>query len=84
MVKQGPLRILVTGANGLLGQSLLYLALGRHELLATGRGPARGNHFGFPYAELDTTRPEDFERVLTDYKPDVVIHSAAMTQVDDC
>ncbi|MEY3712178.1 MAG: RmlD substrate binding domain, partial [Bacteroidota bacterium] len=61
-----PLRILVTGANGLLGQSLLYLAQGRHELLATGRGPARGNHFGFPYAELDTTRPEDFERVLTE------------------
>lgn len=79
-----PLRIVVTGANGLLGQSLLYLAQGRHELLATGRGPARGNHFGFPYAELDTTRPEDFERVLTSFKPDVVIHSAAMTQVDDC
>lgn len=79
-----PLRILVTGANGLLGQSLLYLAQGRHELLATGRGPARGNHFGFPYAELDTTRPEDFERVLTEFRPDVLIHSAAMTQVDDC
>jgi len=84
VVKQGSLRILVTGANGLLGQSLLYVAQGRHELLATGRGPARGNHFGFPYAELDTTRPEDFERVLTEFRPDVVIHSAAMTQVDDC
>jgi dTDP-4-dehydrorhamnose reductase len=79
-----PLRILVTGANGLLGQSLLYLAQGRHELLATGRGPARGNHFGFPYAELDTTRPEDYERVIAEFKPDVLIHSAAMTQVDDC
>ena len=79
-----PLKILVTGANGLLGQSLLYLAQGRHQLLATGRGPARGNHFGFPYAELDTTRAEDYERVLTEFRPDVVIHSAAMTQVDDC
>jgi len=77
-------RILITGANGLLGQSLLFLGQNRHELLATGRGPARGNHFGFPYAELDSTKEEDYERVFEEFKPDVVIHSAAMTQVDDC
>ncbi len=77
-------RILITGANGLLGQSLLFLGQNRHELLATGRGPARGDHFGFPYAELDSTKEEDYERVFEEFKPDVVIHSAAMTQVDDC
>ena len=45
VVKQGPLRILVTGANGLLGQSLLYLAQGRHELLGCnlGRRPREGS-----------------------------------------
>ncbi|MDP4774461.1 MAG: NAD(P)-dependent oxidoreductase, partial [Schleiferiaceae bacterium] len=79
-----PKRILITGANGLLGQSLLFLGQDRHELLATGRGPARGDHFGFPYAELDSTKAEDYERVFAAFKPDVVVHSAAMTQVDDC
>ena len=77
-------RILITGANGLLGQSLLFLGQDRHVLLATGRGPARGNHFGFPSAELDSTKAEDYERVFAAFKPDVVVHSAAMTQVDDC
>ena len=77
-------RILVTGANGLLGQSLLHANQGRFDLCATGRGVARGDLQGAEYEVLDTTSPEDYARAFAAFRPDVVIHGAAMTQVDDC
>ncbi len=52
-------RILITGANGLLGQSLLHANQGRFDLCATGRGVVRGALQGAVYEGLDTTSPED-------------------------
>ncbi|MFM1884789.1 MAG: hypothetical protein RL168_973, partial [Bacteroidota bacterium] len=77
-------RVLITGANGLLGQSILHANQGRFTLCATGRGEVRGDLKGAEYQVLDTTSPEDYARVFEAFKPDVVIHGAAMTQVDDC
>ena len=77
-------RVLITGANGLLGQSLLHANQGRFTLCATGRGEVRGDLKGADYQVLDTTSPEDYARVFEAFQPDVVIHGAAMTQVDDC
>ena len=79
-----PKRVLITGANGLLGQSILHANQGRFTLCATGRGEVRGDLKGAEYQILDTTSPEDYARVFEAFKPDVVIHGAAMTQVDDC
>jgi len=77
-------RVLITGANGLLGQSILHANQGRFTLCATGRGEVRGDLKGAEYQVLDTTFPENYTRVFEAFKPDVVIHGAAMTQVDDC
>lgn len=77
-------RILITGANGLLGKSLLHAGKGRHTLLATGRGPQRGDCFGATYAKVDLMVDGDLQRAMEDFRPDAVIHAAAMTQVDDC
>ena len=77
-------RILITGANGLLGQSLLHANQGRFALCATGRGAVRSDLKGATYHVLDTTQPEDYVDVFKAFQPDVVIHAAAMTQVDDC
>ncbi len=77
-------RILITGANGLLGQSILHANQGRFDLCATGRGPVRGDLQGAVYELLDITSPEDYTHAFAAFQPNVVIHAAAMTQVDDC
>lgn len=80
------MKIVVTGANGLLGQKLV--ALLQHdeqiELIATARqAPTTPLQQG-TFLPLDVTDKEAIDRTLHAVKPDVVIHTAAMTQVDDC
>ncbi len=79
--------ILVTGSNGLLGQKLtdLYLQNNNINLVATGKGLNRyPSKEGYVYQEMDITNSHNVKEVLDMYKPSVVIHTAAMTQVDDC
>ena len=79
--------ILVTGSNGLLGQKLtdLYLQKEHIQLIATGKGMNRHpSKEGYVYQEMDITDPQNVREVLEKYKPSVLIHTAAMTQVDDC
>jgi dTDP-4-dehydrorhamnose reductase len=84
------MKILVTGSNGLLGQKLTDLLIQDSgiELIATGRGknrhPMSDSDAGYTYIELDITDNQSVEILLRDVKPDIVIHTAAMTQVDDC
>lgn len=80
------MRILVTGANGLLGQKLSHL-LDQNpqvELIATGRGPSRVALSRGTYVTLDVTSEAAIADVFAGHRPDVVIHTAAMTQVDQC
>ena len=82
------MKILVTGANGLLGQKLVRLITERdaHELVATARGenrlPFDANSYTF--SSLDVTNEEEVLEVISTFKPEVVIHTAAMTNVDQC
>ena len=80
------MRILVTGANGLLGQKLSQL-LDQDpdiDLIATSRGPSRVALTRGVYVTLDVTDASAISQVLTTHRPDAVIHTAAMTQVDQC
>jgi dTDP-4-dehydrorhamnose reductase len=80
-------KILVTGANGLLGQKLVYALAGRNdaELIATSKGESRIlKKDGYVYEPFDISDRADVGRVLSKYKPDVVINTAAMTNVDAC
>ncbi|MGE5752599.1 MAG: dTDP-4-dehydrorhamnose reductase [Deltaproteobacteria bacterium] len=63
-------RMLITGANGLLGREIADLFRGEYELLAT------------DLAECDITRPTDCRRVVGGFRPAVVVHCAAYTAVD--
>jgi dTDP-4-dehydrorhamnose reductase len=80
-------RIIVTGANGLLGQSLVarLASFPEYDLLATGRQeePAVPDAAG-GYQSLDITRASDVRRLFEDFAPDVVVNCAAMTNVDAC
>lgn len=80
-------RILITGSNGLLGQKLsdLYLQMEDRQILATGAGPSRyKDASGLNYCTMDITDSTETEKVIADFKPDCVINTAAMTNVDAC
>lgn len=80
-------KILVTGSNGLLGQKLtdLYLQKKNKQLIATGVGANRHpEKDGYIYTELDITDRESVYSIIMQYKPDCVINTAAMTNVDAC
>ena len=79
-------RILVTGANGLLGTELVGL-LGRfseYDVLATGRGETSRSAGSHGYMPLDITARRDVQHAVRDFQPTVVINCAAMTDVDRC
>lgn len=81
------MKILVTGSNGLLGQKLTELALRQPDVewVATSRGENRLHLQGdYRYRSLDITRQEEVEKCLSEEKPEVVINTAAMTNVDQC
>ena len=80
--------ILITGANGLLGQKLVERLTERDTfaIVATGRGKCRlpREWSGYTYVQMDITDQEQVDRVLNDLRPAVVIHCASMTNVDQC
>ena len=65
------MKILITGGKGMLGRTL-QAELAEHELVVA------------DLPEWDITDGTAFTARLMAEKPDVVVHCAAMTKVDDC
>jgi dTDP-4-dehydrorhamnose reductase len=80
------MKILVTGANGLLGYKLIQLLSTKSDIttVATARKKVNDLPQGVDFFELDITNHDQTIEVLLATKPDVVISAAAMTQVDQC
>lgn len=80
------IKILVTGANGLLGQKLTTLLAQKNEIqaIATARKPVNYALTNAAFRILDVTNRDQTENVILEMQPEVVIHTAAMTQVDQC
>lgn len=81
------MKILYTGANGLLGQKISSAtsSYSEHAFLATARGENRTINLGTAnYAAMDITNAKQVEEVVLQFRPDVIIHGAAMTHVDQC
>lgn len=82
------MKILLTGSNGLLGQKLvarLHQEPGV-ELVATSRG-ANKLAAQFPavrFVPLDVSDAPQVQQVLAHERPTHVIHTAAMTNADEC
>ena len=77
---------LITGSNGLLGQKLLKKLIDSScEVIATSKGINRNSESeSYLYESLDITDKLQVNRVLNIYKPNVIINTAAMTNVDLC
>jgi len=76
--------ILITGASGLLGVSLIALAQeqGREVVGLYHQHPV--SFGGAPLLSVDLTQESQIKRVFEKIKPDTVIHCAAATNVDWC
>ena len=68
-----PMRIIVTGANGQLGQELVNLPGLEQSGIAI---------LGFARGGLDVTNLQSCREAVKSYQPDAVIHCAAYTAVD--
>lgn len=81
-------KILITGSNGLLGQKLAKLLLPNTavELLATSRGENKlaTLYPGLAFMAMDVTNPAQVDEVVSAFRPTHIIHTAAMTNVDQC
>ncbi|HZD12103.1 MAG TPA: sugar nucleotide-binding protein, partial [Candidatus Binatus sp.] len=74
------MRILVTGASGLLGNKIVEHAVRKgHEVYSSYlKIPPKA---GTPL-QLDQTNKADVEKAVSLAMPDVIVNSAAMTDVD--
>ena len=81
------MKILITGSNGLLGQKLLHKLKqdSSVELIATSKGENRvSEKNGYSYFNVDITHESAVVQIIAAQKPEVVINTAAMTNVDLC
>ena len=65
------MKILITGANGLLGHELSSILKGHTLILLS-------------HSQLDISDPESVNKQIDSSSPDIIINSAAYTQVDAC
>ena len=65
------MKILITGGKGMLGRTL-QRELAEHEIVVA------------DLPEWDITDDEGFVAKVGEVKPDLIVHCAAMTKVDDC
>jgi dTDP-4-dehydrorhamnose reductase len=76
-------RLLVTGASGLLGLNLGFQLAGRYRITGITHSHAlRGAPF--EVVEADLSQPGAFDRILERVRPDLVVHAAALANIDAC
>ena len=77
------MRLLIVGANGLLGSNVIRAGQQRGWSVS-GTYHSTRPAFDTPLTQFDLREYDAFDAVLTEHDPDVVINCAAMTDVDDC
>jgi dTDP-4-dehydrorhamnose reductase len=66
------MRVLVTGAEGMLGRDLVEILSGRFEVA------------GIDIGDADITRPDEIRNAIRERDPGFIVHGAAYTDVDGC
>lgn len=80
------MRVLLTGATGLLGYNVLYHLVEKgYNVVATYRNMVlKTKSHMVEWVKIDLENQQEILRILEDFRPDVIIHSAAYTDVDGC
>jgi dTDP-4-dehydrorhamnose reductase len=78
-------RILVIGANGMLGQRIIHFFSTRENIQLLGCSFEPGPYFNnVDYKSCDITKREAIKDIVLDFYPDYIINAAAFTNVDLC
>lgn len=80
-------KVVITGSNGLLGQTLVSLLSeekDKYRVIGFSRGENRSGRNDFEYVSIDITDAFLLQKKLQEYTPDVIVNTAAMTNVDAC
>lgn len=80
------MKILVTGANGFLGQHLSHYFSSKHfDISGVSRGKRRiPEAIQLKYYEADLCNVQQVKTIIGNVQPDIVIHTAAMSKPDEC
>ena len=76
------MKILVTGASGLLGLNLSLMMTGTHTIIGVDRSKLANTPFELVQADL--LEPGAFSRTIDAAQPDAVIHTAALANLEAC
>lgn len=76
------MKVLITGAGGMLGSDLAFRLALRHEVVGAGRNPAP--HLEIPFEVVNLEKAELIQALFEKVRPEVVLHAAAITDVDGC
>jgi len=76
------MKLLITGASGLLGLNVALDAMTSHEVIGVDRGRLKSAPFRTIHADL--LAGDAAERLLDEVKPDWLIHCAALADLEAC
>lgn len=78
-------KILITGANGLLGQALIDVLKDKYVVTPTGVEDTSAHQLPeIEYTSLDITNFEQCKDYINQFAPDIIVNAASYTQVDAC
>jgi len=78
----GFVKVLITGAGGMLGTEFASILMKQATVMGLGQRPA--NHLKIPYEYAPSYDQNSLEVLARKFKPDFIIHAAALTHVDYC
>src|SRR5690606_27956424 len=79
--------ILITGANGFLGQKLVEKLIDKSQYHIVATSKSENRNFireGYTYIPCDFTEMDALQALLDEVQPDQIIHTAAMSSVEAC
>lgn len=76
------MKIFITGAGGMLGSDLVLRLAPKFEVWGAGGKPAP--HLNIPFEIGDLAQFGFGKKIVSTFQPDVILHAAAMTDVDRC
>jgi dTDP-4-dehydrorhamnose reductase len=77
------LKMLITGGGGLLGGHLAAQAARRFDVVTTHRNRPPKRRLA-PSVQIDLADAESVEKLLEEFQPQVIIHTAAKSRLDEC